>query len=806
MRQTLWLLCGVLVFCPAPLWAQKKNEVVVVFKNGWTVRGKVAQKTDMIVDPYSGKSFKVPAEGSSVYIYDNVRRIMFSPTQVQDIIEIKEPPKEFMVLHKPGSLKRSPMSPNWQVESYSDWSTDKWDRVLKFKTETGRLELVQRITDITPFSLHGFTVDGDWDFAYLVGEFQRDKVREFAEAQIATVGQLSDFQKRMNLAKFLQLAGWYDMADKELEVAALKFPGQGDAVKEYRAQVRKQQVEFYAGELERLQKTGMHEAVLNRIDQFKDEELSKLLSDKHRLMFQEMKLKYDGIAAQIAQVKQFLKDFPNRVSERKLWAAACKVILDELNPDTVERLTTFLRVAEPHAKELLDNRKPTQKTEEVLALAVSGWLQGDSAALPDAKAAANLFRAREFVLSYLRTDNAVVRSQLLASFTKRNDVPIDAVVQMLRLLPPTHAKTEKLETSEPTKMSIEVPDSEGGQYFLQLPPEYNPQRSYPVLVVLNSNREKADVLLKRWQSEAAKHGFILASPLWGQDGFKPVYQYSKAEHDVVLDTVRDLRRRFNVDSDRVFLFGWDQGGNAAFDIGLSHPDQFAGVLPMSGAVTKFTHCYWSNAQYLPFYVVEGDRNGIYPKAARAIFKEWVRGQYPAVYVEYRGRTSELFLGEFPSMMDWMSRTKRMHPTKALGRYHTAGGIGEEFKMLRTSDNRFYWLSTDEIATKYLSEQSSFTQSVQPATLTATMAVANVSDKSGARISTVFNIRTAGLRQVTLSLSPTQVDFAKPVSIRVDGRQIGGVRIIQPSLQTLLEELYTTGDRQRLVAARIEMRL
>ena len=47
---------------------------------------------------------------------------------------------------------------------------------------------------------------------------------------------------------------------------------------------------------------------------------------------------------------------------------------------------------------------------------------------------------------------------------------------------------------------------------------------------------------------------------------------------MVIDTLRDLRRRFQVDSDRVFLFGWEQGADAALDIGMSHPDQFAGVL------------------------------------------------------------------------------------------------------------------------------------------------------------------------------------------------------------------------------------
>jgi hypothetical protein len=158
------------------------------------------------------------------------------------------------------------------------------------------------------------------------------------------------------------------------------------------------------------------------------------------------------------------------------------------------------------------------------------------------------------------------------------------------------------------------------------------------------------------------------------------------------------------------------------------------------------------------------------------------------------------------MMDWMSRKKRLHPTRGMGRYHTGGGIGEEFKTMRAGDNRFYWLSTDEISPRAMSEYTNFNKSTQPATLQASLSVGNEADlKSGAKIWSVFNIRTSGVGQVTLSIAPNQIDFSKPVAIRINGRQVVNNRKIEPSMQTLLEELYATGDRQRLVAAKIDLR-
>src|SRR5262249_52850119 len=137
---------------------------------------------------------------------------------------------------------------------------------------------------------------------------------------------------------------------------------------------------------------------------------------------------------------------------------------------------------------------------------------------------------------------------------------------------------------------------DGPTYIVQLPPEYRHGRSYPVLVVLHEANEKPLTMLRRWTDVAAEHGYILIAPEW-QAGVG-AYSYSEREHASVLLALRDLRRKYNVDSDRVFLFGLGQGGTMAFDVGLSHPDLFAGVIPMSAHPELFAEKYFRNGQYL----------------------------------------------------------------------------------------------------------------------------------------------------------------------------------------------------------------
>src|SRR5262249_53303816 len=156
------------------------------------------------------------------------------------------------------------------------------------------------------------------------------------------------------------------------------------------------------------------------------------------------------------------------------------------------------------------------------------------------------------------------------------------------------------------------------------------------------------------------------------------------EHTAVLDTVRDLRRRFSIDSDRVFLTGFGEGANMAFDVGLSHPDLFAGVLPIAGHIKAFTKIYWPNAYCLPFYVVGGDLDGDASKQCRQyLFEHWVPGGYPSLWVEYKGRGQEWFSGEVPYMFDWMNRKKRAPGYPDLGR---SGGAnrGDEYQSMRTT--------------------------------------------------------------------------------------------------------------------------
>ena len=496
----------------------------------------------------------------------------------------------------------------------------------------GRFEMLQKVGLLTPQYLNTYTVSYAWNQSYFTNEaeFGPELTRKiilqiFSEQK--KYKEMTEAERYLELAKFMQEAGWFNEAERELVATMTNHPSAKKIVEERLKNLKEVRANLFVEATEQAASVGQHAVAEDRLSLYDKEEYHNFVSARHRLTANDLKADYEKAKTKIDEAKRLLKALPPLVRSSKAWAKSCDFIVDELNFDTVDprkesgRLDSFLDFGQQYEMQLKNKKEPTQSIEEILALAISGWLQGNPAP-PDTKAALKLVKAREFLLEYLKTDGGLKRSEMLSQFKRDNDLPVDVIARLIRMIPPSHPH-DNLSTEVQT-LQIQVPDSNGGSYLVQLPPDYHHRRSYPVMMVAHSGREKASETIKRFTEEAAKQGFILVAPLWAGDKLlKSKYSYSDKEHAVVLDTLRDLRRRFQVDSDRVFLFGWEDGANLAYDVGLGNPDLFAGLIPMNGTLQPFARrFYWTNAQYLPLYIIDGERNGNAPKVNRELIKDW----------------------------------------------------------------------------------------------------------------------------------------------------------------------------------------
>jgi len=206
---------------------------------------------------------------------------------------------------------------------------------------------------------------------------------------------------------------------------------------------------------------------------------------------------------------------------------------------------------------------------------------------------------------------------------------------------------------------------------------------------------------------------------------------------------------------------------------------------MAAPPLLFARRYWPNAQFLHMYIINGER-GALATETQGMFKEFIRCNYPAIYVEYKGRPSEWFGAERTTIFDWMNRKRRATPLKELGKQ------SEEFRSQRSTDNQFYWASAQTVQPANLNTASGWNPNVKSATLRATVFNNNE-----------IHVTTSGLSKVTLWFAPKFVNYGEKVAIRLNGAAAVKLQVT-PNLETLLETLYQTADRQRLYFARVDL--
>jgi predicted esterase len=788
-----------LVVCCALLAPALGRADLLFLKDGFILQGKVRRQSVTYIDP-TGDSFPMPK--GFMMVDDGVRRVFFSPLQVR-IAERMAPPHEEWI---GGGKARPVMNPRsvtaiLDVLETSDWNSA-WSREFYFQGPRGKVGMRQHLGFLSPsWARVDATTKFFYSAAYRTSEFGADTVlsllqkhpqfQEGPKVKKETIPAL-----RMRIVDFMAQAGWLEHAGKELDRLVKDFPDQKARVAAARKTLERMKLRDRAEQLKLWRQAGRHLAVRKALAAFPVKEAP----DQVRVDIARLKSEDDQLVKRLQRVDSLLDACAKEATEPrdKPLVAAVQVIRGELHPSNLDRLDAFVGQANQAEREKAAKRKPTKTPAQIISLAVSGWLLGSSSAEARPDAAQALWKTRTLILEYLKTDNAEKQAKLLEDYLAKVSprVDLDEIAQLIPNLPPEQPAVTL--STEPVQRKITKGRKEIS-YHIQLPPEYTHNRPYPVLFVLHREGESATDMLQRWETLAADNGYILVAPQWEQN-VGGGYGFTEAEHDTVLLALRDLRRRYRIDSDRVFLFGLGEGGRMAFDVGLAHPSLFAGIAPMAAGPARYPARTWRNAQYLPIYAVNGGKAGDSHEQLRLMFSNWIQRGFPALWIEYKGRGQEWFSAEAPTIMDWMRKQKRAFPLRQLGSDGLGGPNGNEFMTLRQENNRFYWLSLNDVNGRF-TVGSRWNNNVTPAAIMA-------------RVDPDLNdiqVRASGINHVTLwigrnSQGVYMVDLDKPVSVRAGFRLLVNKRKISPSLSVLLDDLYQRGDRQQLFVAKIDLKL
>lgn len=220
----------------------------------------------------------------------------------------------------------------------------------------------------------------------------------------------------------------------------------------------------------------------------------------------------------------------------------------------------------------------------------------------------------------------------------------------LLLLAAAHALAAQVYTPGPQVLTFfsDIDDSDQ-PYALYLPKPFDPARRYPLVVSLHGAGSNHRLNLRRvfgrgnlpleTDADATRYfpaldgvDFIVASPFArGTMGYQGI-----PEQDVY-DVLADVKRRFPIDEDRVYLTGLSMGGGGTLWLGLTRPDVWAALAPVCAAAPSGSDELAGNALNLPVRLFHGDQDPAVPvESSRRWHKRFLDLGVKAEYVEYPG--------------------------------------------------------------------------------------------------------------------------------------------------------------------------
>jgi hypothetical protein len=407
-----------------------------------------------------------------------------------------------------------------------------------------------------------------------------------------------------------------------------------------------------------------------------------------------------------------------------------------------------------------------------LFLSAIAWWTNDAAL---AQPVVGSERLPELVFQYLDSAESAEAERLLQSIQQHPDASIERVIRII--------ETERGYDSRPIGTLPDERIQVQGQSYglaLSIPLTYQTSKGYGLIICLHGAGFTGDAYLERWQARLGEN-YILACPTYPAGAW-----FTRRAEELVLATIRQVRQRYHVDPDRIFLTGMSNGGIGAWLIGMHHAPLFAGLAPMASGLDDVLMPFLANLRNTPVYIIHGAKDQVMPASlSRSIVRELTSLDYPYIYREHQGEHpiagGHYFpREELPALVTWFdSRRRDPLPTKL-----TLVREASRFQP-------FGWVRldvTDPIAAfsdDLVDKRDQRILQREYARLEANIVSAN-------RI----EVKTERIQRYSLFLNDRLIDPAKPVTIVTNGR-VSFEGLVTASLETLLRQARLRQDPRQL---------
>lgn len=335
------------------------------------------------------------------------------------------------------------------------------------------------------------------------------------------------------------------------------------------------------------------------------------------------------------------------------------------------------------------------------------------------------------------------------------------------------------------------------RYVLLVPEDYDPSRRYPVAFYLHGGISREDPgpgggWWRNWDVIEG-HDRIAVVPLSWSESF----WWTAGQVENLHGILGDLKSAYNVDENRVVVFGSSDGGTGAYFLAFKDTTPWAAFLPFIGDPRVLLNpangadgdVHLANVTNKPLFIVNGEADPLYPVRQIIPFL----GALENVQADFEftpkpgGHNTSWWPEEEANIERFIADHPRVpHPERV-------------FWAAERTDryNRAHWLVIDELGSLAGDESRAYLASVTAG------GRAGVVDAR--RVSNTVTLLTHGVRSLRLLVSPDVFDLERPVRVLANGETVFE-GIVRPDVEALTQWAARDQDRTMLYAAAIAIEL
>ncbi|MEZ6135124.1 MAG: hypothetical protein R3C53_09465 [Pirellulaceae bacterium] len=392
-------------------------------------------------------------------------------------------------------------------------------RIFSFMSPRGQVDVVQGITLLTPkfAKVEVLRAEPDsfvWDQRIAISSIPAEQLK-------AILHQALDMKQAgswLQLTAFYLEAERYKEAHDTISEALRLFPTEL-ADRQGLIEMTQQRLATQLFDEIKLRKNAGQYALAGQLTDFPSNSLPIETQVKLQQEVETIKQQVLAITQVNAALQEAVAKLP--ADDQQLVAAIAQEISDEISFDTAVRFADFQRL---RADASIPN-------ENLVSLAIGGWLLGVDAGIQNFAVAKSLIRVRALVREYLSDADQLRRQTLLEQLASEEGAQAPLLAKMLATLKPVKALSPEVEADPPGlhRQSVTTAAGDVVNYLIQLPPEYDPNRKYPCVLALPGTDEPPDIEIQYWcgvsvptpfgdkrMGEASRFGYIVVAPDWMQ--------------------------------------------------------------------------------------------------------------------------------------------------------------------------------------------------------------------------------------------------------------------------------------------------